>query len=69
VGLIAQDDVGYVCDCAGVICSAIDIVNWDWVGEGTCGDVIELCSLDVDEASSSTAVNEGLCALFDHSIR
>jgi hypothetical protein len=33
-----------------------------------CGDVIELCPLDVNEAASSTAVNEGLCASLDHGI-
>jgi hypothetical protein len=37
-----QDDIGYVCDCAGVVCGAVDIVDRDQVGEGTCGDVIEL---------------------------
>jgi hypothetical protein len=30
-----------------------------------CGDVIELHPLNVDEAASSTAVNEGLCAPLD----
>jgi hypothetical protein len=32
----------YVCDCAGIVCSAIDIVDRDRLGEGTCGDVVEL---------------------------
>jgi hypothetical protein len=39
------------------------------LGEGTCGDVIELCPLNVNEATSSTAVNEGLCASLYHGIR
>jgi hypothetical protein len=69
VGLIVQDDVGYVHDCTGVICGAVDIVDRDRVGEGACGDVIELRPLDVNEATSSTAVNEGLCASLDHGIR
>jgi hypothetical protein len=29
VVLIGQDDVSYVCDCAGVVCGAVDIVDWD----------------------------------------
>jgi hypothetical protein len=61
VGLIAQDDIGYVCDCTSVICSAVDIVDRDWVGEGMCGDVIELCPLNVYEAAGGTAVNEAVC--------
>jgi hypothetical protein len=38
-------------------------------GEGACGDVIELRPLNVNEATSSTAVNEGLCASLDRGIR
>jgi ferredoxin-like protein FixX len=60
-----QDDVSYVCDCAGVICSAVDIVDRYRLGEGTCGDLIDLCPLDVYEAASGTAVNESLCASLD----
>jgi hypothetical protein len=62
VGLIAQDDIGYVRDYAGIVCGAVDIVDRDQVGEGTCGDVIELRPLNVNEATSGAAVNEGLCA-------
>jgi hypothetical protein len=69
VVLVAQNNVSYVCDCTGIICSAIDIVDRDRLGEGTCGDVIKLCPLNVNEAASSTTVNEGLRALLDHSIR
>jgi hypothetical protein len=47
----------------------VDIVDRDWPGKGACGDVIELRPLDVNEASSSTAVNEGLCASLDRGIR
>jgi hypothetical protein len=65
VVLIVQDNVGYVCDCAGVICGAIDIVDRDRISEGVRGDVIELRPLDVDEAASGTAVNEGLYASLD----
>jgi hypothetical protein len=65
VVLIAWYDVGYVCDSAGFIGSAIDIVDRDWLSEGTYGDVIELRLLDVNEAASSAAVNEGLCASLD----
>jgi hypothetical protein len=68
VVLIAQDDISYVCDCAGVVCSAIDIVDRDRLGEGACGDVIELCLLNVYEAASSTTVNEGLCASLDRGV-
>jgi hypothetical protein len=66
--LIVQDDIGYVYDCAGVVCSAVDIVDRDRLGEGTCGDVIDLRPLNINEASSSTAVNEGLCASFDRGV-
>jgi hypothetical protein len=69
VGLIAQDDIGYVRDRTGIICGAVDIVDWDRVGEGACGDVIELRSLNVNEATSGAAVNEGLCASLDRSVR
>jgi hypothetical protein len=69
VVLIAQDDIGYVCDCAGVVCGAIDIVDRDRIGEGACGDVIELRLLDVNKAASGAAVNEGLCASLDRGIR
>jgi hypothetical protein len=68
VVLIAQDDISYVCDCTGVLCGAVNIVDRDRVGEGTCGDVIELRPLDIYEASSSTTVNEGLCASFDRGV-
>jgi hypothetical protein len=68
VVLIAQDDVGYVCDCAGIICGAVNIVDRDRIGEEMCGDVIELCPLDVNEAASGAAVNEGLCASLDRGI-
>jgi hypothetical protein len=63
------NDIGYVCDHAGVICSAVDIVDRDQLGEGACGDVIELCPLDVNEAASSTTVNEGLCPSLDRGVR
>jgi hypothetical protein len=69
VVLIAQDHVGYVCDCTGVVCGAVDIVDRDWVGEGVCGDIIELRPLNVNEATSGAAVNEGLCASLDCSVR
>jgi hypothetical protein len=68
VVLIVQNDINYVRDCAGIICGAIDIVDRDRLGEGMCGDVIELCPLDINQASSSTTVNEGLCALFDRGV-
>jgi hypothetical protein len=68
VVIIVQNDVGYICDCAGIVCSAINIVDRDHIGEGACGDVIELHPLDVNEAASGAAVNEGLCSLLDRSI-
>jgi hypothetical protein len=51
------------------MCGAIDIVDQNLVGEWVCGDVIELHPLYVDEAASSTAINEGLCASLDRGIR
>jgi hypothetical protein len=48
--------------------SAVDIVDRYQLGKGVCGDVIELHPLDVNEAASSTAVNEGLCASLDCSV-
>jgi hypothetical protein len=68
VVLIVQDNVGYVCDCTGIICGAVDIVDRDRISKGACGDVIELCPLNIDEAASGTPVNEGLCVSFDHSV-
>jgi hypothetical protein len=38
------------------------------LGEGACGDVIEFCPLNVNEAASSTTVNEGLCASLHHGV-
>jgi hypothetical protein len=69
VGLIVQDDIGYVCDHTGVVCGAVDIVDRDQVGEGACGDVIELRPLNVNEATSGATVNEGLCTSLDRSVR
>jgi hypothetical protein len=69
VVLIAQDNVSYVCDCTGIVCGAVDIVDRDRISEGACGDGIELRPLDVDEAASGAAVNEGLCASLDRGIR
>jgi hypothetical protein len=68
VVLIAQNDISYIHNHALVICSAIDIVDGDWLSEGACGDVIELCPLDVNETSSGTTVNEGLSASSGHGI-
>jgi hypothetical protein len=68
VVLIAYNNIGYVCDYASIICSAVDIVDRDQLGEGMCWDVIELRPLNVNEAASGTAVNEGLCASFDRSV-
>jgi hypothetical protein len=69
VVLIAQDHVGYVCDCASVVCGAVDIVDQDWISEGACGDIIELRPLNVDAAARGAAINEGLCASLDCGVR
>jgi hypothetical protein len=53
VVLIVEYDIGYVCDCSGVVCGAVNIVDRDWLGKGACGDIIELCPLDVNEAAQS----------------
>jgi hypothetical protein len=66
--LIVQNDVGYVCDCAGVICGAVDVVDGDWLSEGARGDVIKFCPLDVDEAASRATVNEGLSVSSNHCV-
>jgi hypothetical protein len=63
--LIAQNDVGYVRNHAGIVCGAVDVVDRDWLSEGAHGDVIKLCPLDVNETTSGAAVNEGLSALSD----
>jgi hypothetical protein len=68
VFLIVQNDVGYVRNHACVICGAIDVVDGDRLTEGACGDVIKLCPLDVNEATSGATVNEGLSASSDHGI-
>jgi hypothetical protein len=68
VVLIVQNDVGYVCNHACVICGAIDIVDGDQLSEGACGDIIKLHPLDVNEVTSGTAVKEGLSASSDHGI-
>jgi hypothetical protein len=66
VVLIAQDNIGDVCDCASVVCGAVDIVDRDRISEGTCGDVIELRPLDVDEAARACV--RRLTAVFVDSI-
>jgi hypothetical protein len=66
--LIAQNDVGYICNHACIICGAVDVVDGHRLSEGAYGDVIKLRPLDVNEAASGTAVNEGLSASSDHSI-
>jgi hypothetical protein len=68
VVLIAQNDVSYVYNHACVICGAINIVDGDWLSEGAHGDIIQLCLLDVNEATSGATVNEGLSASSDRSI-
>jgi hypothetical protein len=61
---------GYTCELYKLLgiklaLSAMDIVDWDRLGEGTCGDAVELCPLNFNEAACSATVNETLCASFD----
>jgi hypothetical protein len=66
--LIVQNDIGYVCDCAGIICGAINIVDRDRLSEETHRDIIKLHPLDVNETASGAAVDEGLSASSDRGV-
>jgi hypothetical protein len=43
----------------------INIIDWDQIGEGVSGDIIQPHPFNINEAACFTTVDKGLCALPD----
>jgi len=63
--VVPEDDICNLADCTTLIGCSVNIVDWDWPSERTCGDVICTCPFSIHKQSRCTTVNQQSNAAFD----